>query len=138
MTTRELHEGNSTLLQPKEKQGGGPGPGIAEYPAKRRTLLPSGSKAEMASGQTAELGWLSHQLEQELDAASMSRYPDIHLFLALNLTDALIRRAVLLRSTLITGQASRKCLSEQAEARYWEQESHEERNGITEQQAWPR
>ena len=103
MTAQELRGGNSTLLQPEEKQDSGPD--TCEYPAPRGVRATEGTKAEMTCGQAAELGWLSHQLEQELDDTSMSRYPDIHLFLALNLTDALIRRAVLLRSALITRQA---------------------------------
>jgi hypothetical protein len=65
----------------------------------------------------SELRWLAGELQNEINTLSTSCYSQVHRMLALNLTDAIIRRSLMLRRAVAATQKNADCLSEQELAR---------------------
>jgi hypothetical protein len=57
------------------------------------------------------------ELQNEINTLSTSCYSQVHRMLALNLTDAIIRRSLMLRRAVAATQKNADCLSEQELAR---------------------
>jgi hypothetical protein len=80
-----------------------------------------------------KLTWLVDELQDEIETLDTSRYAQIYWTLALNLTDAIIRRTVLLRRAVA---ATHKCTNSLSRSwhSYWGG-SDEEQN-VTNTASW--
>ena len=73
--------------------------------------------AEDAEQHMTELTWLVEELQDEIETLDTTRHAQMHRVLALNMTDAIIRRALLLRRAVAATHKSTNHLSVQELAR---------------------
>ena len=90
--------------------------------------------AEDVEQHMTKLTWLVDELQDEIETLNTSRYAQIHWMLARNLTDAIIRRTVLLRRAVA---ATHKCTNSLSRSwhSYWGCESDDEQN-VTNTASW--
>jgi len=69
--------------------------------------------AEDVEQHMTELTWLVDELQDEIETLDATRYAQTHRVLALHLTDAVIRRALMLRRAVAATHKHPNCLSEQ-------------------------
>jgi hypothetical protein len=68
--------------------------------------------AEDVEQHITELTWLVDELQDEIEVFDTYRHTSVHRMLTLNLTDAIIRRAFLLRKAVTTKHRNTTSLSE--------------------------